>query len=74
MDMAPSGNGRLVVALGVIALLAVLVWWTMDPGKFQSLTWILLGFFAMRVVLGWVRSRKIEDVPPGERKDRQDVR
>ena len=57
MDMAPSGNGRLVVALVVIAVLAVLVWRTMEPGKFQQLTWLLLGFFAVRVVLTRLRSR-----------------
>jgi hypothetical protein len=57
MDMAPSGNGRLVVALIVIAVLAVLVWRTMEPGKFQQLTWLLLGFFAARVILSRVRSR-----------------
>jgi hypothetical protein len=57
MDMAPSGNGRLVVALVVIAGLALLVWRTMEPGKFQQLTWLLLGFFAARVVLSRVRSR-----------------
>ena len=57
MDMAPSGNGRLVVALVVMALLAVLVWQTMEPGKFQELSWVLLGFFAFRVVLTRMRSR-----------------
>ena len=58
MDMAPSGNGRLVVALVVIAVLAVLVWRTMEPGKFQQLTWLLLGFFAFRVVLTRLQARK----------------
>ncbi len=57
MDMAPSGNGRLLVALVVLALLAVLVWRTMEPGRFQQLTWLLLGFFAFRSVLTRMRSR-----------------
>jgi hypothetical protein len=57
MDMAPSGDGRLVVALVVLAVLAVLVWRTMEPGKFQALSWVLLGFFAFRVVLTRMRSR-----------------
>jgi hypothetical protein len=57
MDMTPSGNGRLLVALVVLALLAVLVWRTMEPGRFQQLTWLLLGFFAFRSVLSRVRSR-----------------
>jgi heme A synthase len=47
----------MAITLAVLALLAVLAWQTMEPGKFQSLTWILLGFFAFRVVLGWMRSR-----------------
>ncbi len=57
MDMAPSGDGRLIVALVVMALLAVLVWRTMEPGKFQQLTWLLLAFFAARTVLTRFRSR-----------------
>ena len=57
MDMAPSGDGRLVVALAVLAGLAGLVWKTMEPGKAQQLTWLLLGFFAFRVVLARLRAR-----------------
>jgi len=55
--MAPSGDGRLVVALVVLAVLAVLVWRTMEPGKMQQVTWLLLGFFAVRVVLTRLRPR-----------------
>jgi len=47
----------MVIALAGLGVLAVLVWRTMEPGKFQSLTWILLGFFAFRVILGRLRSR-----------------
>ena len=57
LDLSPAGSGRMSIALAVLGLLAVLVWRTMEPGKFQSLTWILLGFFAFRVILGWMRSR-----------------
>jgi hypothetical protein len=57
MDMTPSSNGRMVVALAVLALLALMVWRTMEPGKFQQLTWVLLGFFAARTVLTRMRSR-----------------
>ena len=57
MDVSPSSHGRMVVALAVLALLAVLVWRTMEPGKYQQLTWLLLGFFAFRVVLGRLKSR-----------------
>ncbi len=45
------------IALSAFGLLAILAWQTMEPGKFQSLTWILLGFFAFRVILGRLRSR-----------------
>ncbi len=57
MDLSPAGSGRLTIALGVIAVLGLLAWQTMEPGKFRSLTWVLLGFFAFRVVLGYLRSR-----------------
>jgi hypothetical protein len=51
MDFAPTGNGRMIVALTVLAILAVLDWRTMEPGRMQQLVWLLLGFFAFRVVL-----------------------
>ena len=57
--MGPSSTGRMAVALAGIALLALLVWRTMEPGKYQQLTWLLLGFFALRVLLGWQRARKM---------------
>jgi len=57
MDMAPSGSGRFVVALVVLALLALLVWRTMEPGKIQQVTWLLLAFFAARVVITRLRAR-----------------
>jgi hypothetical protein len=47
----------MVIALAVLGALAIAVWQTMEPGKYQSLTWILLGFFAFRVLLGRLRSR-----------------
>ena len=71
--MKPSGTGRMVVAMSVLALLAAGVWRTMDAGKYQQLTWLLLGFFAVRIVLGWLRSRKIEDVESVRSRDRFDV-
>jgi hypothetical protein len=47
----------MVIALGVLAVLGVVSWQTMEPGKFRSLTWVLLGFFAFRVIIGFARSR-----------------
>ncbi|HMH14113.1 MAG TPA: hypothetical protein VK578_13490 [Edaphobacter sp.] len=57
VDLTPAGSGRMVVALVVLGVLAVLVWQTMEPGKYRSLTWILLGFFGFRVILGRMSSR-----------------
>ena len=64
MDMGPQGSGRLAVSLVGLAVLAVLVWQTMEPGKFQYLTWLLLGFLAFRIVLTRLRLRySREDAP-----------
>jgi len=57
VDLRPGGSGRMVIALAGFAALALLAWWTMEPGKFRSLTWVLLGFFAFRVVLTRLGSR-----------------
>jgi hypothetical protein len=57
VDMSPAGSGRMVIALAVLGLLAIAVWQTMEPDKYRSLTWVLLGFFAFRVILGRLRSR-----------------
>lgn len=57
VDLSPAGSGRMSIALAVLGVLSFVVWQTMEPGKFRSLTWILLGFFAFRVLLGRLRSR-----------------
>ena len=57
MDLSPAGSGRMLVALAVLAILALAVWQTMEPGKYRSLTFLLLGFFAFRVILGRLRTR-----------------
>ena len=57
--MTPAGSGRLAVALVVLGLLALAVWQTMEPGRYRTLTWVLLGFFAFRVLLGWVRAGRL---------------
>ena len=64
MNMSPRGKGRLVTSLAVLVVLAVLVWQTMEPGRMQYVTWLLLGFFAVRIVLTWMRTRySSEGVP-----------
>ena len=60
LDLSPAGTGRMLVALGFLGALALAVAWTMDAGKYRTLTWVLLGFFSARVLLGWARSRKME--------------
>jgi hypothetical protein len=57
VDLSPAGSGRMTIALAVIAVLGLLSWQTMEAGKFRSLTWVLLGFFAFRVVITHLRSR-----------------
>ena len=57
LDLSPAGSGRMMIALAVLAVLAIAAWQTMEPGRFRSLTWIFLGFFAFRVMLGRMGSR-----------------
>ena len=57
MDLSPAGTGRMVVALGLLGLLSLSVWLTMDDGKYRTLTFILLAFMGFRVVLGRLRAR-----------------
>jgi tellurite resistance protein TehA-like permease len=57
IDLGPASSGRMWIALAVLGLLAVAVWQTMEPGKYRLLCWILLGFFAFRILLGRLRSR-----------------
>ena len=57
MSMSPQGPGRMVVALAVLAGLALMVVLTMEPGRYRSLTFVLLALFGLRVVLGRLRSR-----------------
>ena len=78
MDKGPSrmgvaGTGRMVVALAGLGVLALLVWRTIDPGKVQQLAWLLLGFFAARVLIGWQRTRKMGYEQSDSERDRLDV-
>jgi hypothetical protein len=57
VDLKPAGRERMVIALGLLAGIGVSARLTMEPGRYRDLVWILSGFFAVRVVLGWVRSR-----------------
>jgi len=57
MDLSPAGSGRMVIALLLLGLIAVSAWWTMEPGRYRDLCFVLLAFFAVRVTLGRLRSR-----------------
>ena len=56
-DFSPGSSGRMVIALAVLGGLALLSMFTMEPGRYRSLTWVLLGFFAFRILLGRLPSR-----------------
>jgi hypothetical protein len=49
--MRVSGAKRKLIALALLASLAVLAWYTMDPGKVRLVVMILLGGFALRIAL-----------------------
>ena len=49
------------LALMLIASAAFGVWLTIEPGRYRSLAWIVLGFFAFRVVLGRMRQHHTYD-------------
>ena len=46
-----EGGKRKLVALAGLAVLAVLAWQTMDPGRVRMLVFVLLGGFALRIAL-----------------------
>jgi hypothetical protein len=51
-----SFNRKTVITLVLFAAVAVLAWQTMEPGKFRTLVFVVLGGLALRVLLGWRRS------------------
>ena len=51
-----SFSQKTVVALLLFGVVAVLAWQTMEPGKFRTLVFVILGGLALRVLLGWRRS------------------
>ncbi len=57
VDFSPASSGRMIGALLIIALIAASAFFTMEPGKFRDLCFVLLAFFALRIVLGRLRSR-----------------
>ncbi len=49
--MRVPGARRKLLALAFLALLAVLAWYTLDPGRIRLVVMILLGGFALRIAL-----------------------
>jgi hypothetical protein len=43
---------KTAIALVLFAAVAVLAWQTMEPGKFRTLVFVVLGGLALRVLLG----------------------
>jgi hypothetical protein len=57
MDLGPRSPGRMWMALGFLVVLCGLAVKTIDPGKVRSVVLLLLGFFALRIVLTGFASR-----------------
>jgi hypothetical protein len=53
----PRSPGRKWIALAVLVVLSLLAVKTIDPGRVRSVVLLLLGFFAVRIVLATYASR-----------------
>jgi hypothetical protein len=61
--MQVRGWQRKAVALLVLGVLAALAWSTMDAGKVRMLVFVLLGGFALRILLTSGRQYDEEENP-----------
>ncbi|MGI4853985.1 MAG: hypothetical protein ACRYF4_08080 [Janthinobacterium lividum] len=52
----------MIVALLVISGAAVGVAYTIEPGRYRAMAWVLLGFFAFRVLIGRLQRQRAERV------------
>ena len=57
-----SFNQKTGVALALFAAVAALAWQTMEPGKFRTLVFVVVGGLALRVLLGWRRAAQDREV------------
>ena len=55
--MQPAGARRKSIALALLAVFAGLAWVTIDPGRVRWLVLVLLGGFALRILLSAGPSR-----------------
>jgi len=53
----PQSPGRKWIALALLVVLSALAVKTIDPGRVRSVVLLLLGFFALRIVLTAIASR-----------------
>jgi hypothetical protein len=56
----PGSQQRMIIALLMIAIAAGGVYFTMVPGKYRDLAWVLLVFFAFRVLIGRMHRQQAE--------------
>jgi len=59
-----AGIRRKAIALAGLAVVAGLAWTTIGAGKIRLVTMIVLGAFALRIVLTQGHSRYDEEKPP----------
>jgi hypothetical protein len=59
-----EGGRRRAVALAALAVLAAIAWQMLDPGRVRNVVWILLGGFALRIVLTPGRPRYDNEESP----------
>ena len=57
MNLAPGSRALMWIGLGLLVVLCGLAAKTLDPGKVRSAVLLLLGFFAVRIVLAGFASR-----------------
>ena len=63
-------NLRLALALFAYAVLALLIWRTMEPDKIRLVTFAILGLFALRTITQAARlKREVEQEPNTQEAD-----
>jgi hypothetical protein len=62
--MVFEGVRRKIVALAALSVLAAAAWGALDAGRIRTVVFVLLGGFALRILLTPGRSRYDEDKSP----------